>query len=109
MSSPNTAWRSEGFRGYADHTTTRSFQAALERVIERAEATRTGIMCAEALPWRCHRQLIADQLVARRITVIHILGAGRHEQHALNPQAWRLPDGKLVYPAEGPQTSLFSA
>ncbi|NIQ55866.1 MAG: DUF488 family protein, partial [Gammaproteobacteria bacterium] len=69
--SPNTAWRARGFQAYADHMETEGFRAALERLEEAAERAPTAIMCAEAVPWRCHRQLIADALVARGHRVIH--------------------------------------
>jgi len=107
--SPNTAWRVAGFRGYADHMDTPEFQAALQRVIERARRAPTAIMCAEATYRRCHRQLISDALVARGFEVIHILGPGRTQPHALNPAARVLDDLRLTYP-EPPsdQISLLS-
>ena len=97
--SPNTAWRVAAFRGYADHMATPEFRAGLERVIARSEKGRPVIMCAEAVPWRCHRQLIADALVARGVAVRHILGPGQERAHELNPSARPDPDGVLVYPA----------
>src|SRR5256885_7163941 len=63
--SVNTAWRSAGFRGYADYMETPEFEAALARLRDLARAGATAILCAEAVPWRCHRHLIADALVAR--------------------------------------------
>ncbi|HZF07883.1 MAG TPA: DUF488 domain-containing protein [Thermoanaerobaculia bacterium] len=102
--SPNTAWRVAAFRGYADHMNTPEFQSALARLIARgvgAAARPTAILCAEAVPWRCHRRLIADALVARDVPVLHILGPGRLDPHALHPDARVLPDGNLVYPAGG--------
>jgi uncharacterized protein (DUF488 family) len=100
-SSVNTAWRVAAFRGYADHLASPEFRAGLERVIALSspEAGRPVIMCAEAVPWRCHRQLIADALVARGLTVRHILGPGQERVHELNPSARPGPDGVLVYPA----------
>ena len=84
----NTAWINEGFRGFADHMLTPAFEHALDELVETA---RTGgpvaIMCAEALWWRCHRQLIADALVARGIAVHHITSGGRIQPHALNERA----------------------
>lgn len=97
--SPNTAWRVAGFRAYADHMATTEFGGALERLLELARTRRPAIMCAEAVPWRCHRQLIADALVAAGAEVRHVLGPGRAERHALNEHARILPDGTLVYPA----------
>jgi uncharacterized protein (DUF488 family) len=102
--SPNTAWRNEAFRGYADHMASPEFGAALQRL--QAAPERTAVMCAEAVPWRCHRQLIADALVARGVEVRHILGPGRREPHALNPSAVIAADGGITYPGRG-QRGLF--
>jgi uncharacterized protein (DUF488 family) len=98
--SPNTAWRVAGFRGYADHMASTEFRVALERVIAQP-GTPTVVMCAEALPWKCHRQLIADALMARGVEVVHLLGAGQRQAHVLNPAAVLRPDGVLVY-VKGP-------
>ena len=97
--SVNTAWRVAAFRGYADHMASPEFRAGLERVLALSEAGRPVIMCAEAVPWRCHRQLIADALVARGVAVRHILGPGPARAHELNPSARPGPDGVLIYPA----------
>lgn len=94
----NTAWRSPGFRGYADHMETPPFQQALTRLIAHAAAGLTAVVCAEAVPWRCHRQLIADALVARGIEVRHIIGPGAAGLHRLSPHAQVLPEGRLRYP-----------
>jgi uncharacterized protein (DUF488 family) len=99
--SPNTAWRVAAFRGYADHMDSPEFQSALARLIENGEVRPTVILCAEAVPWRCHRRLIADALVARGIPVWNILAPGKLDPHTLNPDARVLPDGRLVYPAGG--------
>jgi uncharacterized protein (DUF488 family) len=96
--SPNSAWRSAGFRGYADYMATPAFAAALERLLVQAAADRTTIMCAEAVPWRCHRQLIADALVARGYEVGHITSAARVEPHRLNPHAVVSAAGAVTYP-----------
>jgi uncharacterized protein (DUF488 family) len=96
--SPNRAWRVAAFRGYADYMDSPEFRRALERLIAHGEARPTAILCAEAVPWRCHRRLIADALVARGIPVLHILGPGRLDPHTLNPEAQVLPEGRLVYP-----------
>jgi uncharacterized protein (DUF488 family) len=101
--SPNTAWRNGSFRGYADYMLTDAFAAELDALLVRAEAAPTAIMCAEAVPWRCHRSLIADALVARGVVVRHILGPGRAELHALNPSA-RVEGTGVSYPGEA---SLF--
>jgi len=106
--SRNTGWSSGGFRAYADYMNTPEFRAALERLTKRAGERITAMMCAEATPWRCHRQLISDALTALGWEVIHILGAGRVEAHVLNPNARILEDGHLVYPApESCQGNLF--
>jgi uncharacterized protein (DUF488 family) len=101
--SPNTAWRSASFRGYADYLATPAFQAALDRLLVHAATGPTAIMCAEAVPWRCHRQLIADVLVARGHEVRHITSATRAEPHRLNPHAVVSATGLLTYPARPPE------
>ncbi|HEY6209921.1 MAG TPA: DUF488 domain-containing protein [Gemmatimonadales bacterium] len=100
--SANAGWKNAGFRGYADHMGTAAFRAALVRLIELAEGRPTAILCAEALPSRCHRQLIADALTARGVEVRHILGAENLQLHRLSPHAQVLPDGGLRYPAGAP-------
>lgn len=98
--SENTAWRVKGFQGYADHMDTPEFRAALERLIARSGERRTAVMCAEITPWRCHRQLIADALVARGHQVRHIVTSDRIEEHRLNPNA-RVYGDRLIYRAPG--------
>lgn len=95
--SPNTFWDSEPFRGYADHMASEEFRAAVERLL--ALEGRSCVMCAEAVPWRCHRNLLADDLVRRGVEVIHIVGAGQWERHALHPSA-RVEGDRLVYEPE---------
>ena len=95
--SPNTALRAAAFRGYADHMATPVFRAALDRLEAEAQSQRTAFMCAEADPRRCHRQLVADALVARGARVLHILGPGRVEAHVLHLAAQITLDGALVY------------
>lgn len=95
--SPNGGWRNGGFRGYADYMMTDDFRTAIEGVLNSTAST--ALMCAEAVPWRCHRNLIADALVARRVHVVHILGPGQASPHELNAMARVLADGTLVYPA----------
>jgi len=107
--SPHTAWRVEAFRGYADYMDTPEFQAALEKLIQRAAGETVAILCAEAVPWRCHRRLISDALVTRGIQVMHILGPGRADPHELDSNARILPGGRLLYAGpEDPQPSLFA-
>lgn len=97
--SVNDAWRSAGFRAYADYMATPAFEAALATALQGADRLPTAIMCAEAVPWRCHRQLIADVLVARGHDVQNILSAERAEPHRLNDHARVGPDGRVTYPA----------
>lgn len=106
--SPNTAWRSESFRAYADHIVSDEFQDALAS-IQRDAADRTvALMCAEAVPWRCHRQLIADVLVSRDVAVEHLIGPGQRRAHELNPAARVDAVGRVSYPAPAePQRELF--
>jgi len=103
----NGGWRNRAFRGYADYMDTPDFRAALQRLIDRARETSTAIMCAEAVPWRCHRNLIADALFVRGIDVMHILGPGKVDAHSLSAHARVLPDGRLIYPGREGQPDLF--
>jgi uncharacterized protein (DUF488 family) len=98
--SPNTAWRIDAFRGYADHMATPAFQDALART---AALDHAAVMCAEADPGDCHRQLLADALVARGVAVRHLVAPGHAEQHRLHPRA-TLRGDVLVYPAAGQLT-----
>ena len=106
--SVNLGWRNESFRGYADYMQTETFRHALESLLSLASEAPTAIMCAEAVPWRCHRRLISDALIARGVEVLHILGPGHADPHELDPNARLLPGGRLLY--AGPpeeQRSLF--
>ena len=95
--SVNTGWTNAGFRGYADYMETESFGHALEELLDLARGEATAIMCAETLPWRCHRSLIADALMARSIDVRHILSATSADAHVLTP--WARVDGvRVTYP-----------
>jgi uncharacterized protein (DUF488 family) len=105
--SPNTAWRHAAFRAYADYTSTPFFQAALRRLMEDGAERRTVIMCAEAVPWRCHRRLITDALLARGVPVLDIIGPGEARTAALSEHAVVRADGTLIYPAT-PQADLFA-
>jgi uncharacterized protein (DUF488 family) len=94
--STNLGWQNESFRGYADYMQTAPFEEGL-RELEAYAADRTVIMCAEAVWWRCHRQLIADALVARGVEVRHILSAGPAEPHRLT--SFAVVEGRRVrYP-----------
>lgn len=96
--SPNTGWRNSGFRGYADYMETKAFRSALDRLIALAKERRAAIMCAEAMPWRCHRGVLSDALVVRGVRVIHILAQGKTRVHELAPFA-KVRGGRITYPA----------
>ncbi len=100
--SPNTGWRTHGFRGYADYMLTAEFVAELEKLLAVARRERVAIMCAEAVPWRCHRSLIADALTVRRVPVEHIMGPGKLQPHRLTPFA-RVEGELITYPPEQPE------
>jgi uncharacterized protein (DUF488 family) len=93
----NTGWRNAGFRGFADYMQTPEFQENLEKLMELAAHVPTAIMCAEAVPWRCHRSLIADALVARGIDVQEILTAAKSQPHALTSFA-KVEGSAITYP-----------
>ncbi len=95
--SPNAGWRNASFRGYADHMQTPGFEAGLARLREIVTAGTTAIMCAEAVPWRCHRSLVADALVARGATVRHVMAPGKAQPHKLTPFA-RVDGERVSYP-----------
>jgi uncharacterized protein (DUF488 family) len=95
--SRNTGWRNSGFRGYADHMQTEEFTLALEHLLATAGRMRVAIMCAEAVPWRCHRSLIADAAVVRGVDVRHILDSST-SPHRLTSFA-QVHDGGLLYPS----------
>ncbi len=95
--SPNTGWRNKSFRGFADYMQTREFREALDHLIEIARTQTVALMCAEAVPWRCHRSLIADALTIRGINVEHIMSLHRSQVHVLSPMA--VTQGtEIVYP-----------
>ena len=97
--SPNTAWRNAGFRGFADYMQTTEFADNLQSLIELAKKKPLAIMCAEAVPWRCHRSLISDALTVRGVAVEHITNRTTRHAHKLTPFAH--VDGiRIVYPAE---------
>jgi uncharacterized protein (DUF488 family) len=102
--SPNTAWRSPAFRGYADYMATEAFADGLDRLINLASGLPTAILCAESLWWRCHRGLIADVLRWLQFEVIHILGPGPTASHPYTAAA-RIVGGRLSYSAAGARTT----
>jgi uncharacterized protein (DUF488 family) len=105
--SPNTGWRNESFRGYADHIGSAEFAQGLELSLELAARRRTAIMCSELLWWRCHRSLVSDVLKARGIEVLHIADAGPAKPHPWTAPA-RILDGRLDYSAPGQAGDLFA-
>lgn len=96
--STNTGWRNASFRGYADYMQTASFATALEKLIQLEKDKPTAIMCAEAVPWRCHRSMIADALVVRGIPVEHILTTGPTKPHTLTKFA-QVEGTQITYPS----------
>jgi len=102
--SPNGGWRNESFRGYADYMQTAAFRDAVETLIQTGRQKRTAIMCAEAVPWRCHRSLVADALAVRGVPVVEILSETSHRRHQLTPFA-HVEGAAITYPPE--QAELF--
>jgi uncharacterized protein (DUF488 family) len=97
--STNLGWRNVSFRGYADYMQTDAFRKNLDELIELASAAPAAIMCAEAVPWRCHRSLVGDALTARQIHVLDILSATKAQPHSMTPFA--LVEGdRVTYPSE---------
>ncbi len=97
--SPNKAWRNASFRGYADYMQGSDFREHLARLMQRAREQRIALMCAEAVPWRCHRSLIADALLVHGFRVEEISGVKRSQPHALTPFA-RVEGTRITYPAQ---------
>ena len=95
----NTGWRNASFRGFADYMQTPPFNAALEKLLCLAVEKPTAIMCAEAVPWRCHRSLIADALTARGYAVRDIMSATTAKPHVLTAMA-RVHGGQVTYPVD---------
>ena len=98
--STNTGWRNPSFRGYADYMETPEFDEALEKLIAEAGEERVAIMCAEALPWRCHRSMIGDALISRGAAVEHIMSPTQRRPHKLTSFA-RVEGMRVTYPGEG--------
>jgi len=96
--SPNAGWRNASFRGYADYMQTAAFIGALDLLIECAAHGTPAVMCAEAVPWRCHRSLIADALVVRGIPVEEIVSESKTQTHRLTPFA-HVAGTAITYPA----------
>ena len=94
--SPNTGWRNDAFRGYADYMQTDAFRAGIERLKALATGKRTAIMCAEAVWWRCHRGLVSDVFKLNGTRVLHIMGPGSPREHPYTSAA-HVVDGHLDY------------
>ena len=103
--SPNAAWKNASFRGYADYMLTPEFDRALDELTAMAASERVALMCAEAVPWRCHRSLIADALTARGIHLTHILGPGRTQPHSMTSFA-HVEGARVTYPGNQPTLDL---
>jgi len=93
----NEGWRNASFRGYADYMQTESFENSLQELINEAQKRTVAIMCAEAVPWRCHRSLIADALLLHGLEVKNIMGTKKESMHIMNPMA-RIEMGRIYYP-----------
>lgn len=105
--STNTGWRNTSFRGYADYIATPSFAEGLTTLTQIAASTPTAIMCAEAVPWRCHRSLIADALILKGWQVRDILSPASAAEHKLTPFLVAV-NGQPTYPAPNESASLFN-
>ncbi len=100
--SPNAGWRNDSFRGYADYMQTDAFRDGVERLIHLGREKRSAIMCAEAVPWRCHRSLIADALEVRGVVAIDIMPDRSSRMHQLTPFA-RVDGRSIIYPPQQPR------
>jgi uncharacterized protein (DUF488 family) len=109
VDSMNLGWRNTSFRGFADYMQTLPFEEGLSDLISMAKEDRIALMCAEAVPWRCHRSLVSDALLTRGIQVEHIMSATRRQPHAMTPFA-EVNGTQIIYPgpAESPQLNLLS-
>lgn len=97
--SPNTGWRNASFRGYADYMSTKEFDKGLSELIKIAKKQPTVIMCAEAVPWRCHRSMIGDALIKKGWLVNNIMSMKKAPRHYLTPFL-KMRKGKILYPPE---------
>jgi len=101
----NVGWRNASFRGYADYMQTPEFDKSLEELIRLANQDRIALMCAEAVPWRCHRSLIADALLVRGIRTEEIVSRTRRQVHRLTPFA-KVRRTKITYPTADPKIDV---
>lgn len=104
--SPNTGWKNRSFQGYADYMQTPEFAEALEELLERIGDRRAALMCAEAVPWQCHRSLIADALLVRSIEVADIMTPTKAVPHKLRDFA-HVEGTRLTYPPPAEEKTLF--
>ncbi|HEU4617220.1 MAG TPA: DUF488 domain-containing protein [Gammaproteobacteria bacterium] len=96
--SVNLGWRNASFRGFADYMQTPEFAAAVDELVELARGARVAIMCAEAVPWRCHRSLVGDALLVRGVEVVDVIGEASSRAHTLTPFA-KVEGTAITYPA----------
>jgi uncharacterized protein (DUF488 family) len=101
----NTGWHNISFRGFADYMQTPEFAVAVMKLVELASQKTTAIMCAEAVPWRCHRSLIGDALIVRGIDVVDIFTSKSAKPHAITPMA-EIYGERITYPAQVEDGSL---
>ncbi len=97
--SPNMGWENASFRGFADYMQSPEFAEGVLKLIELAGTKKTAIMCAEAVPWRCHRSLIADALTVRGMSVMDIMSRTSVKPHAITPWA-RVEGTSITYPKQ---------
>lgn len=100
----NVGWRNASFRGFADYMQTPEFEESLEELIQWATEERVALMCAEAVPWRCHRSLIADALLVHRVRTEDIMSLTRRQVHTLTPFA-KVRGTSIIYPAENQRST----
>ena len=105
--SKNTGLRSAAFRNYADYMATEEFREAVGKLLETAAGSKTTIMCAEALYWRCHRKLVSDYLSAHNVEVRHIAGRGKLLEHNMTAGTAVTEAGDVIYPSEADAGGLF--
>lgn len=105
--SPNIGWHNASFRGYADYMQSAEFATNVDAVVELARSRKCALMCAEAVPWRCHRSLIADALLVRGVRVEDIVGLHGRKPHTLTSFA-HVEGLHVTYPAVAPMSDRAS-
>ncbi len=100
--SPHTAITTEGFRAYADHMETEIFKRGIDSLLALAATSTTAVMCAERLPWRCHRFFLSDFLLLAGVRVIHLIEVGQRQEHRLSPLV-RSEEGRMIYDRKSPE------